>query len=159
MRKIVRLSFAFVMILLMLEGCVFTNKAKNPLLENEAFDIIGNQGILDSITLDDLQGDYTCTLWFVEYKNSQYSEDEFDCISWIDKNELNVSWEMNGNSYAFGQGIQFELEDGIIVSDNADDPDLIGAVKSYPSGHMVDGLGILEINESDLVRIHFQIVK
>lgn len=159
MRKIIHNSFVSFIILVLISGCVFINTEKNPILENEAFDIIGDQGINDSITTEDLQGDYDCTLWFVEFEKSQYSEDEYNCTGRIDGNELFITWEMDGESYVFGQGIYFQLEDGIMTSDNSVDPKLISAVKVYPSGHMVDGLGILEINESDLVRIHFQMVK
>jgi hypothetical protein len=155
MRNKVKFAFTFVTILI-ISGCFFS--AKNPLLDNEAFDIIGDQGINDSISLEDLQGEYTCTLWFVEYEKSQYSNDEYDCIGKIDGNQLIVTWKMDGDSYRFGEVISFILEDGIMISDETEEPDLICAVKKYPSGHMVDGLGILEI-EMVLVRIHFQLVK
>ena len=159
MRKIIQYSFIFVTILFMMSACIFNDKVKNPLLENEAFEIIGDQGFLDNVTLDDLQGDYSCTLWFVEYEKNQYSEDEFDCIGKISGNELIISWQMEGKTYTFGEGIQFKLEDSIMSSDESENPKLICAVKVYPSGHMVDGLGILEMDEIGLVRIHFQIVQ
>lgn len=153
MRK--KVIFAFVT-MLMISGCFFS--AKNPRLDNEAFDIIGDQGINDSISLEDLQGDYTCKLWFVEYEKSQYSKEEYDCIGKIVGYQLIVTWQMDEATHSFGEGISFILEDGIMISDETAEPDLICAVKKYPSGHMVDGLGILEI-EMDLVRIHFQLVK
>ncbi|MBV1708697.1 MAG: hypothetical protein KMY54_02455 [Erysipelothrix sp.] len=153
MRKFVMFAF---FITLMISGCFFS--AKNPVLDNEAFEIIGDQGINDSVTLEDIQGNYTCTLWFVEFEKSQYSEDEFDCIGKIVNNQLIVMWDMEGVSYTFGEDISFKLDEGIIISDDSALPDLICAVKVYPSGHMVDGLGILEI-EMISVRIHFQLVK
>ena len=59
-----------VMLMLMFSGCSLFTDRKDPILENEAFDIIGDQGIKESATLSELQGDYSGKLWFEEHEKS-----------------------------------------------------------------------------------------
>lgn len=155
-------AIVIVMSMLMLSGCSPFADRKDPILKNEAFDIIGDQGIKESATLSELQGDYSGKLWFKEHEKSMYSSLTFDCIGNIDGNVLTLSWIMDGKAFQLEEGTKFSLKKGIIRSSETPDPKLICAVKVYPSGHMVDGLAILTIDDGKgktEVRVHFQLVR
>lgn len=149
-----------VMLMLMFSGCSLFTDRKDPILENEAFDIIGDQGIKESATLSELQGDYSGKLWFEEHEKSLYTTLIFDCTGNIEDNVLIVSWIMDGKVFQLEEGTKFSFNKGIIMSSETPDPKLICAVKVYPSGHMVDGLAILTIDDGKgetEVRVHFQL--
>lgn len=155
-------ALVIVMSMLMLSGCLPFADRKDPILENEAFDIIGDQGINESATLSEIQGDYSGKLWFKEHEKSLYSSLTFDCTGNIDGNELTVSWIMDGKAFQLEEGTTFSLKNGIIMSSETPDPKLICAVKLYPSGHMVDGLAIFTIDDGTgktEVKVHFQLVR
>lgn len=153
---------AIILSLLMLSGCSPFLEQKDPMLENEAFHIIGDQGIKASVTLSELQGAYFGKLWFEEHEKSLYSSLTFDCTGNIDGNVLALSWIMDHKGYQLDEGKKFSLQKGIILSSETPDPKLICAVKVYPSGHLVDGLAILTIEDDkgkSEVKVHFQLVR
>lgn len=145
------------LILILLSACLYQKKLDHPLLDNPAFDIIGDQGFKQDITLDELQGDYECNLWVLDAEDKQVSMNKMDCLGKIDEHTLNITWTMEDMHYAFNSPL-FKLEDGLLFSEE-DDPLLICAVKVYPSGHMVDGVGTLIQDDKKVIRIHFQMVK
>jgi hypothetical protein len=63
---------------------------------------------------------------------------------------------MEGTNYEY-MSPSFKLEQGLLFSEEQD-PLLISAVKVYPDGHMVDGIGTLILEDHEL-RIHFQMTK
>jgi hypothetical protein len=155
-------ALVIAMALMIVSGCSFGKDEKNPVLEHPAFDIIGDQGINTKASLTELQGEYSGKLWFEEHENSLYSSDSYSCTGWIDGNVLTLAWEMDGKSFGLGKGIEFQLQDGIITSREEPEPKLICAVKLYPSGHMVDGLAALKIDDGkgdSEVMVHFQLVR
>lgn len=147
-----------ILILALLFGCLYRRKVEHPLMYNPAFDIIGDQGFKDDIVLKDLEGGYSCTLWLLDNKNEHMDAQEYTCDGKIVGTILTLQWEMEGMPYSFGEDLPFELETGILFSKELD-PLLIAAVKVYPSGHMIDGVATLISNDSDTLRIHFQMVK
>lgn len=155
-------TLAVAMTLLIISGCSFGKDMKNPVLEHPAFDIIGDQGIKDDVTLDELQSEYTGDLRFEEHQSNLYNTETYPCTGSISGSKLMFSWNMDGKSYEFLEGIEFQLQDGIMMSDEEPDPNLICAVKVYPTGHMLDGLVVLEIDDgknTTEAKIHFQLIK
>lgn len=147
-----------ILILTLLFGCLDRRNVEHPLMDDPAFDIIGDQGFKDDIVLLDLEGDYSCTLWLLDNKNEQVSAQTYACDGAIVENVLTLQWEMDENRYAFGKDLPFKLETGILFSEEIE-PLLIAAVKVYPSGHMVDGVGTLVLDDSEVIRFHFQMVR
>ena len=155
-------ALVIAMVLMIVSSCSFGKGEKNPVLEHPAFDIIGDQGIKDSMTLSELQGEYSGKLWFEEHEKSLYSSESYNCTGRIDGSILTVSWEMDGKSFGLGEGMEFGLKDGIMMSDEEPEPDLICAVKVYPSGHLVDGLAAIVIDDGSVkseVMVHFQLIR
>ena len=153
-------TLAIAMTLLIVSGCSFGQEKKNPVLENPAFDIIGDQGIKDDATLAKLQGEYFGKLWFEAHENNLTSSKTFDCAGRIDGSALTLAWTMEDKSYE--PKIEFNLREGILQSFESPQPTLIAAVKVYPSGLMVDGLFILKIDDGKTeteAKVHFQLVK
>lgn len=161
MKNVIK-TLAVAMALLMVSGCSFGKDVKNPVLELPAFDLIGDQGIKEDVTLEELQSKYSGTLRFEEHQSRLYDAGSYKCKGWIEGNVLMFSWEMDGMTFENKEGIEFQLEDGIMMSAEEPDPSLICAVKVYPSGHMLDGLVVLDIDdgkEVTEVRVHFQLIK
>jgi len=155
-------ALVIAMVLMIVSSCSFGKGEKNPVLEHPAFDIIGDQGIKESMTLSELQGEYSGKLWFEEHEKSLYSSESYNCTGRIDGSILTVIWEMDGKSFGLGEGMEFELKDGIMMSDEEPEPGLICAIKVYPSGHMVDGLAAIVIDDGSVkseVLIHFQLIR
>jgi len=156
-------ALVIAMVLMIVSGCSFGKDEKNPVLEHPAFDIIGDQGIKDSMTLSELQGEYSGKLWFEEHEKSLYSSESYSCTG-LDRREYSDchlgdgwkalrAWRGNGS---------FGLKDGIMMSDEEPEPDLICAVKVYPSGHLVDGLAAIVIDDGSVkseVMVHFQLIR
>lgn len=161
MKNVIK-TLAVVMTLLMVNGCSFSKDTKNPVLELPAFDLIGDQGIKEDVTLEELQSEYSGTLCFEEHQSRLYDSGSYKCTGRVEDNELMFSWEMDGISFENEEGIEFQLQNGIMMSSEEPDPNLICAVKVYPSGHMLDGLVVLEIDDGkDVteVMVHFQLIK
>jgi hypothetical protein len=155
-------AIVIAMAVMVLSGCFPGSGNKDPVLENAAFDIIGDQGIKTAVTLSELQGEYSGELWFEENEKSLYSSESYSCTGRIDGSVLTILWDMDGKSFGLGEGLEFELKDGIMMSDEEPEPRLICAVKVYPSGHMVDGLAAIAINDgsgSREVMVHFQLIR
>ena len=152
MKKILVIGLIF----FLMSGCLYQKKLDHPLMENPAFDIIGDQGFKQDITLEELQGDYECTLWLLDENNNQAGANAIDCIGKINEYFLNITWTMEGTNYEY-MSPSFKLEQGLLFSEEQD-PLLISAVKVYPDGHMVDGIGTLILEDHEL-RIHFQMTK
>ena len=152
MKKILVIGLIFFLI----SGCLYQKKLDHPLMENPAFDIIGDQGFKQDITMEELQGDYECTLWLLDENNNQDGANAIDCIGKINEFTLNITWKMEGTNYEY-MSPSFKLEQGLLFSEEQD-PLLISAVKVYPDGHMVDGIGTLILEDHEL-RIHFQMTK
>lgn len=152
MKKILVIGLIF----FLMSGCLYQKKLDHPLMENPAFDIIGDQGFKQDITLEELQGDYECTLWLLDENNNQDGANAIDCIGKINEFTLNITWSMEGTNYEY-MSPSFKLEQGLLFSEEQD-PLLISAVKVYPDGHMVDGIGTLILEDHEL-RIHFQMTK
>jgi len=100
-------ALVIAMALMIVSGCSFGKDEKNPVLEHPAFDIIGDQGIKDSMTLSELQGEYSGKLWFEEHEKSLYSSESYSCTGRIDGSILTVIWEMDGKSFGLGEGMEF----------------------------------------------------
>ena len=152
MKKILVIGLIF----FLMSGCLYQKKLDHPLMENPAFDIIGDQGFKQDITLEELHGDYECTLWLLDENNNQDGANAIDCIGKINEYALNITWTMEGTNYEY-MSPSFKLEQGLLFSEEQD-PLLISAVKVYPDGHMVDGIGTLILEDHEL-RIHFQMTK
>lgn len=143
-------------LVLSLSGCIFIPKEKDPRLEHQAFDIIGDQGLNPDISLEDLQGEYiNCKLWLEPYEGSTPSNEKVDCTSTIKENILFMEWELDGIDFTLDHGIPFILDNGLLYTDFSDNPEFIAMIKRYPSGHMVDGLILVKQNE-EVIKIHFQ---
>ncbi|ETA82474.1 hypothetical protein [Youngiibacter fragilis] len=158
MTKVITIAMA----LILASGCSFGGDSKDPVLLEPAFDIIGDQGIKTSVTLTELQGDYAGKIWFEEHNESLYSDGSYDCTGSVEGNALTLYWEMDGKQFRSGEGIVFHLQDGIMKSAEEPHPKLICAVKVYPSGHMVDGLAVLVIDDGrgdTEVMVHFQLIR
>ena len=152
MKKILVIGLIF----FLMSGCLYQKKLDHPLMDNPAFDIIGDQGFKQDITLEELHGDYECTLWLLDENNNQDGANAIDCIGKINEYVLNITWTMEGTNYEY-MSPSFKLEQGLLFSEEQD-PLLISAVKVYPDGHMVDGIGTLILEDHEL-RIHFQMTK
>ena len=152
MKKILVIGLIF----FLMSGCLYQKKLDHPLMENPAFDIIGDQGFKQDIALEELHGDYECTLWLLDENNNQDGSNAIDCIGKINEYFLNITWTMEGTNYEY-MSPSFKLEQGLLFSEEVD-PSLICAVKVYPNGHMVDGIGTLILEDHEL-RIHFQMTK
>ena len=152
MKKILVIGLIF----FLMSGCLYQKKLDHPLMENPAFDIIGDQGFKQDITLEELQGDYECTLWLLDENNNQDGANAIDCIGKINEYVLNITWTINDMDTVFIR--TFKLDQGLLYSEE-EDPLLISAVKVYPDGHMVDGVGTLSLEDTTEIRFHFQITK
>jgi hypothetical protein len=155
-------AIVIVMAFMVLSGCLPGSGKKDPVLENATFDIIGDQGIKTAVTLSELQGGYSGELWFEENEKSLYSSESYSCTGRIDGSSLTILWDMDGKSFGLGEGMEFELKDGIMMSDEEPEPRLICAVKVYPSGLMVDGLAAMVIDDGSgnrEVMVHFQLIR
>ena len=152
MKKILVIGLIF----FLMSGCLYQKKLDHPLMDNPAFDIIGDQGFKQDITLEELHGDYECTLWLLDENNNQDGANAIDCFGKINEFTLNITWTMEGTNYEY-MSPSFKLEQGLLFSEEQD-PLLISAVKVYPDGHMVDGIGTLILEDHEL-RIHFQMTK
>ncbi len=144
------------LVLLLMSACLYQKKLDHPLMDNPAFDIIGDQGFLPEITSEELQGDYACTLWLLDENNNQDGANAIECIGKINENTLNITWSMEGINTTY-LSPSFKLDQGLLYSEE-NDPSLICAVKVYPDGHMVDGIGTL-LQDNTQLRIHFQMTK
>lgn len=154
MKKVLIIS-----IVLLLSGCIFLPKEKDPRLDHAAFDIIGDQGLKSDITIDELQGEYKdCLLWLESYEDITPTRDKIECKSMILDNTLFMEWELDGLNYTLDNGINFSFDKGLIYTDFSDNPEFIAMIKLYPSGHMVDGLILIERN-AQTIMIHFQMIK
>lgn len=154
MKKILIISM-----ILSLSGCIFIPKEKDPRLDHQAFDIIGDQGIKSDITIDELQGVYEeCKLWLEPYQGSSPSNEKIECESMIQDNTLFMEWAMDEQKHTLDNGLIFTLDKGLIYTDFSENPEFIAMIKVYPSGHMVDGLILVESGE-ETIKIHFQMIK
>ncbi len=152
MKKILLIGLIF----FLMSGCLYQKKLDHPLMDNPAFDIIGDQGFKQDISLEELQGDYECTLWLLDENDNHVGSNPIDCIGIIKENTLNITWTIEGVNTAY-MSPPFKLDQGLLFSEE-DDPSLICAVKVYPDGHMVDGIGTLDQEDTER-RIHFQMTK
>lgn len=150
-------TILIVLVLLLMSACLYRKKLDHPLMDNPAFDIIGDQGYKQDITLDELQGDYECYLWELDEGNDQIGSSKVACLGEIVENTIHITWTSEGMDYTYRSPL-FIIEDGLLFSEE-EDPSLICAVKFYTSGHMVDGVGMLLLEDETALRIHFQMVK
>ena len=142
--------------LTLLSACLYSKKLDHPLMDNPAFKIIGDQGYKQDITLEELQGDYDCNLWTLDEEDNQVRANKISCMAQIEENVMSIEWQMNDMDTVFIR--TFKLDQGLLYSEE-EDPLLISAVKVYPDGHMVDGVGTLSLEDTTEIRFHFQITK
>ena len=152
MKKILVIGLIF----FLMSGCLYQKKLDHPLMENPAFDIIGDQGFKQDITLEELQGEYDCNLWTLDEEDNQVRANKISCMAQIEENVMSIEWQMNDMDTVFIR--TFKLDQGLLYSEE-EDPLLISAVKVYPDGHMVDGVGTLSLEDTTEIRFHFQITK
>ena len=144
------------LIFFLMSGCLYQKKLDHPLMDNPAFDIIGDQGFKQDITLIELQGEYDCNLWILDEEDKQVSANNINCTAQIEENLISIGWQMDDMDTVFTQ--TFKLDQGLLYSEE-EDPLLISAVKVYPDGHMVDGVGTIRLEDATEIRFHFQITK
>lgn len=144
-------------LLILLSACLYSKKLDHPLMDNPAFKIIGDQGYKQDITLDELQGEYECNLWLLDEQDNQVSANKITCLAQIEQSKLSIEWQLEGMDYAYTSP-SFILDQALLYSQE-DPPLLISAVKAYPNGHMVDGVGTLTLEDQPEIRFHFQMVK
>jgi hypothetical protein len=142
--------------LTLLSACLYPKKLDHPLMDNPAFDVIGDQGYKQDITFEELQGEYDCDVWILDEEGNQDNAHKISCTAQIVEHVLSIEWQMNGMDTAFTSP-PFKLEQALLFSEE-DEPSFISAVKVYPDGHMIDGVGTLFQDNTEL-RIHFQMTK
>ena len=165
------------------EGLFKPAATPNPMLQWEAFDSIGREGLLAEVSMDQLQGAYDGKATFVfdadkgvggagEGISVEISpDDEFVCTGTFEGNRLILSLTLSQSDVVVFDDIPpCIIEDGILTAPGPSaqgTPDesnqtLVCAIKTYPSGRMMDGLFKTELVDKDgnafPAALHFQLI-
>jgi hypothetical protein len=156
----------------------------NPKLQWAIFDHLGREGIKENVTLEELEGDYKGTIYYVSVENiseftaeaeqfmAQMLRTEYEGLGTVYDNTLTLTLNLpDGMVRVLTDLPPFELEEGIITAPILPAPEamdesyleMVCVAKVYPEGLMLDGVLTTEIRlpESTVlaVMLEFQLVK
>lgn len=156
----------------------------NPKLQWAIFDQIGREGIKENVTLEELEGDYKGTIYYVSVENisevtaeaeqymAQMLRREYEGLGRVYDNTLTLTLNLpDGMVRVLTDLPPFELEEGILTAPILPAPEamdessleMVCVAKVYPEGLMLDGVLSTEIRLSEstvlAVMLEFQLVK